>query len=138
MNLTYLLTPRVISYVQEAAGPKGISVHILNASNERELDAAFAAVAQLPADGLFVGSDPFFFKQRREIAVRALRSGLPATYELREYVTAGGLLSSCSAMERGLMARTDKPQSMLDAFLRAPSRPIFRFSNRPNSSWLLT
>jgi ABC-type uncharacterized transport system substrate-binding protein len=93
VNPTYLLTPRVISYVQEAASQKRMSVHIINASNERELDAAFAAIAQLPVDALFFGSDPFFFNHRQEIALRALRSGLPAIYELREYVAAGGLLS---------------------------------------------
>src|SRR5207248_2671780 len=58
VNPTYLLTARVISYVQEAADKKGMSVHIINASNEGELDAAFAAVAQLPVDALFFGSDP--------------------------------------------------------------------------------
>jgi len=40
------LTPRIINYVQAAAGPKGLSVHITNASDERELDAAFSAIAQ--------------------------------------------------------------------------------------------
>jgi len=87
------LTPRIINYVQAAAGPKGLSVHITNASDERELDAAFSAIAQSHADALFVGSDPFFYNRRQEIAALTLRAGIPAIYELREYVAAGGLVS---------------------------------------------
>jgi putative ABC transport system substrate-binding protein len=87
------LTPRIISYVQEAAGPKGLSVHITSASNERELDDAFSAIAQSHAEALFVGSDPFFYNRRQEIAALALRAGIPAIYELRDYVAAGGLVS---------------------------------------------
>jgi len=87
------LTPRIISYVQEAAGPRGLSVHVTSAGNERELDDAFSAIAQSHADALFVGSDPFFYNRRQEIAALAFRAGIPAIYELRDYVAAGGLIS---------------------------------------------
>jgi putative ABC transport system substrate-binding protein len=99
VNPKYLLTQRIISYVQEAAGPRGLSVHITNASDERELDVAFSAVAQLHADALFVGSDPFFYNRRKEIAALALQAAIPAIYELREFVAAGGVVSYGSRLD---------------------------------------
>jgi putative ABC transport system substrate-binding protein len=99
VNPKYLLTPRVISYVQEAASQKGMSVAITNAGDERELDAAFSAIQQSHADAVFVGSDPFFYNRRQEITALALRAGIPAIYELREYVAAGGLVSYGSRLD---------------------------------------
>lgn len=99
VNPNYLLTPRVVSYVQEAARAKGLSLAITNASDERELAAAFSAITSLHVDMLFVGSDPFFYNQRKEIAALALRAGVPAVYELREYVEAGGLMSYGSRLD---------------------------------------
>jgi putative ABC transport system substrate-binding protein len=93
VNPDYLLTPRIVGFAQEAAAQKQVSLHIVNAGNEHELEAAFTAVARLPADAAFVGSDPFFYNQRQQIAALALRHRVPAIYELREFAAAGGLIS---------------------------------------------
>jgi len=93
VNPDYLLTPRIVGFAQEAANEKQVSLHIVNAGNEHELEAAFPAIARLPADAAFVGSDPFFYNQRQQIAALALRHRVPAIYELREYAAAGGLIS---------------------------------------------
>ena len=63
----------------------------LNASTEREIDAAFATFAQELIGGLVVASDPFLFSRRAQIVSLAARYPVVAMY--REFVTAGGLMS---------------------------------------------
>jgi putative ABC transport system substrate-binding protein len=79
--------------VQEAARAVGRQMHILQASTERDIDAAFATLAQLRAGALLVGADPFFYSQRDQIVAQAARYGVPAIYEQREFAVAGGLVS---------------------------------------------
>jgi putative ABC transport system substrate-binding protein len=79
--------------IQEAARILGQHVNILRASTERDIEAAFATLAQLRAGALLVGSDPFFYSQRDQIVALAARNGIPAIYEWREYAEAGGLVS---------------------------------------------
>jgi putative ABC transport system substrate-binding protein len=66
---------------------------ILKASNEQEIETAFEAFAQQGVNGLLVGSDPYFYGQRRQIVGLAARYHLPAIYEWREFAEAGGLAS---------------------------------------------
>jgi len=53
-------TESVIRYAQEAARTKGVQLPVLRAGTEGQIDAAFATLAQLRADGLIVGGDQFF------------------------------------------------------------------------------
>jgi putative ABC transport system substrate-binding protein len=79
--------------VQQAAGGKGVRLRILKASTESEIDAAFATLVQLNADALLVGTDPFFFNRREQLAVLAASRAIPAVYEFRDFAAAGGLIS---------------------------------------------
>jgi putative ABC transport system substrate-binding protein len=87
--------------VQQAARAVGQQIHILNASSEQEMDAAFANLAQLGAGALLVGSDPFFNSRRSYLVSLAARARVPAIYELREYVVAGGLMSYGTSLVNG-------------------------------------
>jgi putative tryptophan/tyrosine transport system substrate-binding protein len=98
VNPKYLLTPRVISYSLEAVSQKGMTLRIINASDQRELDAAFLAIGQSHADAVIAGSDPFFYNQRQEIAALAARYRIPAVYEQRPFAEAGGLISYGSSI----------------------------------------
>jgi putative tryptophan/tyrosine transport system substrate-binding protein len=93
VNPNFPTTESVIREVQDAARPSGVPLHILKASTEGEIDAAFAALAQRQAGALFVNSDPFFFYRREQLSALAARHAIPAIYDLREYATAGGLIS---------------------------------------------
>jgi putative ABC transport system substrate-binding protein len=86
-------TEHVMPAVQEAARAKGVQLHILKASTESEIDAAFAALVQRKAGALVVSAGAFFYGRREQLAALAARHAVPAIYELREYVTAGGLIS---------------------------------------------
>jgi putative ABC transport system substrate-binding protein len=78
---------------KEAARTFGLQMHVLNASNERDFDVAFAGLAQLRADALLVSSDAFLNSRRDQIVARVARQAVPAIYEWREFAAAGGLMS---------------------------------------------
>jgi putative ABC transport system substrate-binding protein len=82
-----------VQEMQEPARALGLRLHVLNASTERELDTAFAAVAQNRADALIVPTDPLFTSRREQIVALAIRHAIPTIFAERESVAAGGLMS---------------------------------------------
>jgi putative ABC transport system substrate-binding protein len=78
---------------KEAAAAMGMELRVLNATTPAEIDAAFASFAQERPDVLFVAADAFFSTRAAQFITLAARDRLPATYSLRDYVTAGGLMS---------------------------------------------
>jgi putative ABC transport system substrate-binding protein len=79
--------------VQEAARSIGQQIHVLHASNEQDIHAAFRNFVRMQVQALLVGGDPFFSGRREQLVTLAAHHAIPAIYELREYVTAGGLMS---------------------------------------------
>jgi putative tryptophan/tyrosine transport system substrate-binding protein len=84
---------RNVAALQEAARAKGVQLHIVEASSEGDFETAFASLAPLHAGALVVGADPFFNARRSQIVGLAARHSMPAIYEWREFVDAGGLIS---------------------------------------------
>ena len=78
---------------REAAAAMGLQLRVLNATTIAEIDAAFASFAQERPDALFVAADAFFSTRAVQFITLAARDRLPATYSLRDYVIAGGLMS---------------------------------------------
>jgi putative ABC transport system substrate-binding protein len=76
-----------------AAHNLGVELPVLNASSERDIEGAFAKLAQLRANGLVIGADAFFTSRTKLLAALAARYKVPAVYENRDFVAAGGLLS---------------------------------------------
>jgi putative ABC transport system substrate-binding protein len=60
---------------------------------ERDIDAAFATLIQRQVGALLVASDPLFSNRRDQIVALATRYSVPTIYYLREFATAGGLMS---------------------------------------------
>jgi ABC-type uncharacterized transport system substrate-binding protein len=79
--------------LQAAARRLSLELQVLNASSEREFDAAFAKLIELRAGGLVIGNDPFFTGRSDQLAALAVRHAVPAVYAWREFALAGGLLS---------------------------------------------
>jgi ABC-type uncharacterized transport system substrate-binding protein len=87
------IAERIIGNMQEAAGAKGVQLAILMASTESEIDTAFATLVQQHAGALIVGGDTFFATRLDQLVALAARYTVPAIYERRESVAAGGLIS---------------------------------------------
>jgi putative ABC transport system substrate-binding protein len=83
----------VIRNTQDAARTKGVQLAVLRAAIKGEIDAAFASLDQLQADGLVVDPDSFFSSRRGQLAALATRHAVPAAYPRRPFVAAGGLIS---------------------------------------------
>jgi putative ABC transport system substrate-binding protein len=79
--------------IKQAAQSLRQNIHILWASNEREIDVAFETMFQLRAGALIVATDPFLNSNRDQIVASAARQRIPAIYEVREFAAAGGLMS---------------------------------------------
>jgi len=78
---------------QEAARTKGVQLHVLKASTESEINAAFTTLAQTHVDGLIQPSDALFNSRLDQLVALASRHAVPTIYAWREYPAAGGLIS---------------------------------------------
>jgi putative tryptophan/tyrosine transport system substrate-binding protein len=94
--LTNLDSPEAVAErreVQAAAQTIKQQLILVDVSNDREIEAAFATFGQRGAGALLGGSGPFLNSHRERIVTLATRQALPAIYALREFVSAGGLMS---------------------------------------------
>jgi putative ABC transport system substrate-binding protein len=79
--------------VLEAAARVGLRATTLLAKSERDFGPAFAALIEQRADAVIVCADPLFNSRRDRLVALAGQHNVPAMYEFREYVVAGGLVS---------------------------------------------
>jgi putative ABC transport system substrate-binding protein len=79
--------------LQVAASAIGRQVEFFGASNNREIDVAFANLMQKRSEGLLVVAQGLLFNRRVQIVTQATRLGLPAVYPSSEFTKIGGLLS---------------------------------------------
>jgi putative ABC transport system substrate-binding protein len=98
-EIALLREPKFADYEREAketdaaARELGRRTITLKAETPREIDAAFHGMRDERVGALLVGSGPFFVARRRQLAALALRHGIPAISNNREFVMAGGLMS---------------------------------------------
>ena len=79
--------------LQAAARTLGLTLHVLHASSEQEIDTAFMTLVQLRAGALVIGPDAYFNSRSEQLAVLTLRYAIPAIYQYREFALSGGLAS---------------------------------------------
>jgi putative ABC transport system substrate-binding protein len=79
--------------VQGAAQAMGQQLIILDASSDRDIEAAFTTFVERGAGALLVGAGAFLSSKRELTVALAARYGLPTSYVTREAVVAGGLMS---------------------------------------------
>jgi len=78
---------------QVAAQRSGRKLQLLTASNEGEIDAAFAKLAQQPGVALTIGTDTFFYSRQEQLVRLAARYAIPTVYFHRGFGLVGGLIT---------------------------------------------
>jgi putative ABC transport system substrate-binding protein len=94
-------SPRAESQIQQlhlAARSLGLKLEVVNASAERDLEGAFAAMVKARASALFVAIDPSYTAFWDQIALQAVRHAFPTMFSNRGAVAAGGLMSYDSSI----------------------------------------
>jgi ABC-type uncharacterized transport system substrate-binding protein len=79
--------------VEEAGRTIGQKIVPVNAGNEHEFDAAFTSIVQAGAGALVVIGSAFLTSKSRTLVALSARHAIPAIYDIRDYVAAGGLIS---------------------------------------------
>ena len=79
--------------VQDASRALGLQLQIMHASSESDIETAFASFAQQRIAAVLVAGDSFFLSRRDQLIAAAARHAIPTSYQLREFVAAGGLIS---------------------------------------------
>ncbi len=103
-RLEYLraLVPGAVRVAALLARAMGLRIQAYHASTVDEIDASFSALARDRADALFVAGDPVFRSRRVQLSLLAAHYRLPATYALRDYAEAGGLMSYGASLSDAL------------------------------------
>jgi putative ABC transport system substrate-binding protein len=79
--------------VMAAAATLGVQIDVVQASDSREIEAAFATLVRNKANALLIGSDVFFSSRRVQLATLTTRDAIPAVQNVREFAEVGGLMS---------------------------------------------
>ena len=105
---------------QAAAHALGLELLVLQARSEHDFDPTFAKIAELRAQALIIAPDQLFTAHSKRLAELTLQHALPAIYEFRQFVAAGGLISYGSETEYyrlvgnyvGRILKGDKPADL--------------------------
>ena len=121
----------VRSEVQAAANALGRKLIVVTAVAERDIEPAFARAVEQRAGALLVRSDVLFNGRPKLLVALAEQHALPAIYPLRDFATAGGLMSYGASLREALR----RPASTPAASSRARSPANCRSNSRPRSGW---
>jgi putative ABC transport system substrate-binding protein len=107
---------------------------VLESHDGEEVDRAFATMTEKGVVGLLYGASTLFQVLADRLVALAARYRIPAVYEWREFVAAGGLLSySTDRPEFGRLAG-----DYVGRILKGAAPPTCRSCNRRASYWQLT
>jgi putative ABC transport system substrate-binding protein len=87
------ITERFVANIRAAASAITKQIDLLYASTVHDIDSVFTSLAQKPVDALLVGPSALFNNHRVKLVTLAAHRRVPAIYTLREFATAGGLMS---------------------------------------------
>ncbi len=93
LNPSYSGATSQLHDVQEAGGRLGLKLVIVRANVEEQFDGVFSTLVAQRTGALLVCASPFFNTRRQQLVVLATSHGLPAIFEWRDFVVAGGLMS---------------------------------------------
>jgi putative ABC transport system substrate-binding protein len=127
-NMALLIDPTVAAFAgatervsQVAADANGLQLHVLRASSEGDFDAVFETLTKLQVGALAIAPDNLFTAYSERLAELTVRHAIPAVYEFRRFVAAGGLMSYGSSESEyyrlvgtyaGRILKGDKPADL--------------------------
>lgn len=82
-----------VSEAQAAAKALALQLQVLEVRGPNDFESAFSTMTERGAGALLVSTDPMLYAERKKIVDLAARSRIPAIYEFKEFVEAGGLMS---------------------------------------------
>jgi putative ABC transport system substrate-binding protein len=82
-----------VNEVKAAGVAMGLQILVLKASNDRDVNTAFATLVEQRVGALVIGQDTFLTSQPVQLAALTERHGIPAGSPWREHVEAGLLMS---------------------------------------------
>jgi putative ABC transport system substrate-binding protein len=98
-RVAVVVNPRNTSTIDQLAALRasapalGVQIQPVEVGSSGKYADAFEAIARARPDALIVTSDPEFFRDRSVLVDLAAQMRTPASYEWREFVEAGGLMS---------------------------------------------
>jgi len=107
--------------IHTVAASIGVQIVRVNAGSERDFDKAPAELVEWRVGALVINSDVFFFTRRVQLVELAGRLAVPAIFEVRVFVTAGGLMSYGTSIAEayhkagvytGRIVRGEKPSDL--------------------------
>ena len=93
VNPTNNSTKLQITNLQTTASAIGVQLHVLEATTDTDLEAAFTRLSELRPIGLVIDNDAFFLGRTERLAALTARGLLPSIFQYRAFVAAGGLMS---------------------------------------------
>jgi putative ABC transport system substrate-binding protein len=90
---------RQVADIESAARKLHLKVIIFPIKSEQDFASSFEAMAKQRAGSLLVPADPFLHSRRVKIVELAAAHALPAIYQWRDFVVAGGLMSYGASLE---------------------------------------
>ena len=93
VNANNTATPFQVQEMQAAAQSVGQPLLVVSVGTEDEVDQAFTTMAERNVAAILYGATLFFQVISERLVALAARYRIPALYEWREFVTAGGLMS---------------------------------------------
>ena len=99
-NLGNPATPPGVRAMEAASRQLGVRLDVVDVPTPARVDAAFERLRREHAQALVVATDPMLSSQRERIVALAAAARLPAIYDARAFVEAGGLMSYGSGLDR--------------------------------------
>jgi putative ABC transport system substrate-binding protein len=120
VNRSSPATELIVKVLQAAASRIGVHVEFFDASNNAEIDTAFANIVQNRFAGFVSGLGPPFNERFAQIVSLAARHALPGIYAGRDYAAIGGLMSYSTTIDRfrqaglyaGRILKGEKPDDL--------------------------
>ena len=92
VNPSNPMTPPRLGVIEETGRRLRVQIRVLAASNAKDLDEAFRAMARAKPAGLIVFEDPILTLHRQRIIDFARKQGLPTVYTQSDWAMQGGLV----------------------------------------------